>query len=65
MFNRDPSPFWRRTISFILLLFVIIFFAYTNASNFDETEYKLIIEIAIFLLGKETVTYFYEKRKNG
>ena len=44
---------------------LITLFAYLNASNFDETELKMILEILLALAGYNGITKILKERTKG
>ena len=48
---KNPDhPVWKLTNWLVLLVFVTLF-AWTNASNFDETEVKMIGQLMLAMFG--------------
>lgn len=60
---KNPAPIWRRVIMFVCMLGACTFFAYTQASQFDETEIKLLALIAPILAGREILAAWKDARK--
>lgn len=59
----DPShPIWIVGKALVLLGFASLF-AYTNANNFDETEIKMLGEIALVLFGTGALELFLKRKQ--
>ena len=60
----DPkSPIWR-LFNLIVVMFFVWLFAWSNASDFDETEIKMLIELACVMGGMEFVKSRVQKEKS-
>jgi len=59
----DPNhPVWTVVKALVLLGFATLF-AYTNADTFDETEIKMLGEIALVLFGTAALESFLRKKQ--
>jgi hypothetical protein len=62
MMIHDPShPLWA-TIKFLALVIGTTFVLWNNASSFDETEVKAILEIAVMAGGYQAVETFVTRK---
>ena len=61
----DPWHPIYATIRFCALAIAVTFVLWKNASNFDETEIKTIIEIAILAGGYEGLQSFATRKRNN
>ena len=52
------------TVRFCALCSATTFILWKNASNFDETEVKAILEIAVLAGGYEGVSSFLNRKKS-
>ena len=62
-YTNAAHPLWA-TVRFVVLVIAVTLLLYNNADNFDETEIKTIIEIAVISGGWEGIqTYLGRNRK--
>ena len=62
----DPGHPLYATIRFCALAVAVTFVLWKNASNFDETEVKTILEIAVLAGGYEGIqSYATRKKRDG
>lgn len=59
----NPAPFWRRVITFLCMFGAFVFCSYTNASNFDESEYKFLAMVAPILIGREILAAWKDAKR--
>lgn len=57
-------PIWTIAKALVILCF-IAFFSYTNASTFDETEVKMIVELGVVLFGGAALESIIKARKDN
>ena len=61
--NDQNHPIWR-FLDLLVVLAIVSVFSYTNASNFDETEYKTLLQVLVFMGGWEAWKHYSKKRDN-
>jgi hypothetical protein len=54
-------PIWR-LLNIVIVAVIVIVFSYTSASNFDETEVKMIGQIILLIGGYEAVKTLIPRR---
>ena len=57
-------PIWFIAKSVVIFAFCCLF-AWTNSTNFDDTEYKMLMEIAAVLFGGAALESFFRKKTSS
>jgi hypothetical protein len=56
----SKHPVWIILKALIFWLFATLF-AYTNSTNFDETEYRMLFELGVVLFGSAAIEIVRKK----
>lgn len=63
MDKRDPHhPIWN-LLNLLVIAGLVLFFSWSNASNFDDTEVKMITEIILLVGGWEIAKRVIQKKE--
>lgn len=62
--SNQNHPIWR-LLNIVVIAVIVIVFSYTSASNFDETEVKMIGQIILLVGGYEAAKTFLPNRDNN
>lgn len=57
-------PMWR-FLNFLIVLALVVVASWSNASNFDETELRMITQIMAAMFGIEAFRGFLASKKGG
>ena len=55
-------PIWR-FLNLLVVAVIVLAFSYTSASNFDETEMKMIGQVLLLVGGYEAAKTFLPRRE--
>lgn len=61
MMPNQDHPIWFIGKALVILAFAALF-AYNNANSFDETELKMLMELAVVLFGGAALESFFRKK---
>ena len=60
--SQENHPVWFILKALVIFAFAFLF-SYTNANDFDETEYNMLLQLGAVLFGGTALEIFLKSRK--